>query len=165
MAAAYLFCGRVCSGKTSFAQRLAREKNALILNCDEIMTLFPPLEGDETYARVSAGVKALLYRKALEATRCGADVILDWGFWHKKERRAAEAFFTSHGVQVYWYYFDPSDAAWERNIAHRNAHPGPADYFVDDGLRRKCLLSFEPPDEEEAETWCIVRDQGAAEAP
>ena len=64
MAAVHLICGKICAGKSTFARTLAREKNAVILSCDEIMTLFPQPEGDEAYADVSAKVKAFLLRKA-----------------------------------------------------------------------------------------------------
>ena len=157
MAAVHLFCGKICSGKSWLARETAEKLNAVILNCDEIMTLFPPLIGDEAYARVSEQVKAYLYRKAVEITRAGPDVVLDWGFWKRAERRAAEAFFTGQGIPVQWYYLDISDEAWETNIARRNAKKSPADYYVDEGLKNKCLSAFEPPDREETAGWHIVR--------
>ena len=82
MAAVYLICGKICSGKSTLAKSLAREKSAVILSCDEIMTLFPQPDGDEAYAAVSEKVKSLLLRKAADIIACGANVILDWGFWY-----------------------------------------------------------------------------------
>ena len=42
-----LLCGKICSGKTTYAQRLRTEKNAVILSCDELMlTLFPQGAGE-----------------------------------------------------------------------------------------------------------------------
>ena len=157
MAAVHLICGKICAGKSTFARTLAREKNAVILSCDEIMTLFPQPEGDEAYAAVSAGVKAFLLRKAAETVACGANVILDWGFWRKADRAETSAYFAVKAISFQWYYLDIQDARWWENIALRNAAPGPSDYFVDEGLLQKCVRCFEAPDAEEARDWHVIR--------
>ncbi|MBR3106082.1 MAG: ATP-binding protein [Clostridia bacterium] len=157
MAAVYLICGKICSGKSTLAKSLAREKSAVILSCDEIMTLFPQPDGDEAYAAVSEKVKSLLLRKAADIIACGANVILDWGFWYKAERAEIAAFFAEKRVPFSWYYLDISDARLRENIACRNAHPGPSDYFVDEGLLQKCLSRFQSPDAEEARSWQVIR--------
>ena len=157
MATVSLICGKICSGKSTFAKTLAREKNAVILSCDEIMTLFPQPEGDEAYAAVSEKVKTCLLRKAADIAACGLNVILDWGFWHKAERAETAAFFAEKNIPFFWYYLDISDARWRENIDRRNAHPGPSDYFVDEGLLQKCIRCFEVPDGEETSQWQIIR--------
>ena len=106
MAAVFLICGKICSGKSTFAQKLAKENSAVILSCDEIMTLFPQPEGDEAYAAVSEKVKACLLNKAAQIASCGANVILDWGFWHRKERAEISAFFAEKQIPFTWYYLD-----------------------------------------------------------
>lgn len=157
MALVHLFCGKICSGKSTLAKELAKDHSFVVLNCDEIMTLFPPLIGDETYARVSENVKRFLYQKTLEIVQADVDVILDWGFWYKAERRAAEDYFTHRGIPVRWYYLDVSDETWEENIARRNKNLSSSDYLVDEGLKNKCLALFEPPDEKETAGWFIVK--------
>ena len=149
MATVYLICGKICSGKSTLAKSLAREKNAVILSCDEIMRLFPQPEGDEAYAAVSEKVKSCLLQKAADIAACGANVVLDWGFWRKAERVETAGFFARKNISCLWYYLDIPDDRWRENIACRNAHPGPSDYFVDDGLTQKCLRLFETPDAEE----------------
>ena len=157
MAAVHLICGKICAGKSTFARTLAREKNAVILSCDEIMTLFPQPEGDEAYADVSAKVKMFLLRKAAEIVGTGTDVILDWGFWQKADRTETGMYFADQVISFEWYYLDISDARWRENIARRNAAPGPSDYFADEGLLQKCVRRFEAPDAEEARDWHIIR--------
>ena len=156
MAAVFLICGKICSGKSTLAQKLAKESSAVILSCDEIMTLFPQPEGDEAYAAVSEKVKACLLNKAAQIASCGANVILDWGFWRRKERAEISAFFAENQIPFTWYYLDIPDSAWRENIARRNARPGPSDYFVDEGLLQKCIRRFETPGEEETRGWRIV---------
>ena len=42
MAKVIMTCGRICCGKTTYAQKLREERNAVILSIDEItLTLFP----------------------------------------------------------------------------------------------------------------------------
>ncbi|MBR5109801.1 MAG: ATP-binding protein [Clostridia bacterium] len=157
MAAVHLICGKICCGKSTFARKLAREKNAVILSCDEIMTLFPQPEGDEAYAAVSQKVKACLMNKAAEIAACGANVILDWGFWLKAERQETAAFFSHLGIFAQWYYLDIPEDVWRQRIARRNAAPGASDYYVDGGLLQKCVRRFEAPDEDETENWIIQK--------
>jgi len=157
MAAVHLICGKICAGKSTFARALANEKSAVILSCDEIMTLFPEPAGDEAYAAVSAKVKAYLLQKTAEIVGSGTDVILDWGFWQKAERAETAAYFAQKAIPTAWYYLDIDQVQWQERIARRNAAPGPADYYVDEGLLQKCVRRFEAPDAEETRTWRIVR--------
>ena len=157
MAAVFLICGKICSGRSTLAQKLAKESSAVILSCDEIMTLFPQPEGDEAYAAVSAKVKAYLLQKAAEIVSSGTNVILDWGFWQKAERAKTAAYFARKAIPTAWHYLDIGQAQWQERIARRNAVPGPSDYYVGEGLLQKCVRLFEAPDAEEARTWHIVR--------
>ena len=156
MADVSLICGKICSGKSTFAKKLAGEKKAVILSCDEIMTLFPPLEGDEAFGSVSEKVKRCLLQKAADIAACGANVILDWGFWRRTERKETTVFFEEKGIPAVWYYLDISDARWQQNIQCRNENLGPADYYADEGLLQKCLRLFEAPDDNERRAWRIV---------
>ena len=157
MAEIHLCCGKICAGKSWLARQIRQEYNGVILSCDEIMTLFPQPEGDEAYAAVSAKVKAYLLQKAAEIVGSGTDVILDWGFWQKAERAETDAYFARKSIPATWYYLDIGQAQWQERIAGRNAAPGPADYYVDEGLLQKCVRLFEAPDAEEARAWHIVR--------
>ena len=156
MADVSLICGKICCGKSTFARKLAREKNAVILSCDEIMTLFPEPEGDEAYAAVYQKVKNCLLNKAAEIAACGTNVILDWGFWQKADRQENADFFARLGIPVQWYYLEVPEAEWRQRIARRNAVPGPSDYYVDEGLLQKCIRLFETPDAEEMRDWITV---------
>ena len=98
MAEVIMTCGRICSGKSTYAQKLRTERNAVILSVDEItLALFPDGAGEmlDTYVERA---EELLYRKALEIIEAGTDVILDWGFWTRAERIYARRF---SGRKVY----------------------------------------------------------------
>lgn len=156
----YLLCGKLCCGKTHYAKQLAKSANAVVLSCDELMlALLPPLLGqghDEALGRV----KQYLFTKAADIAHTGASVILDFGFWSKKDREEASAFFKSRAIPLEWHYIDISEEHWKRNIAERNkrvlAGESP-DYYVDDGLLAKCIAAFEVPRREEMDCWNINR--------
>lgn len=150
MARILLIIGKICSGKSYTARRLQAEYNAVILSCDEITrSLFPEGLG-ENHDEMAARVRAYLYGKAKEIAGRGTCVILDWGFWSRAMRREAREALA--GADCVWYYMDIPDDRWEENIHRRNEHandPGSVDYYVDGGLKQKCLDLFEIPTEEE----------------
>ena len=150
MAKVMLICGKVCCGKTTYTKKL-QEKGAVLLSCDELMRLlFDEYLGDR-HDEVAARVQAYLFQKSAEILRAGTDVVLDWGFWTKASREEALRFYKEQGFAAELHYLDVDDVTWQQRIEKRNAHRGPCDYYVDDGLREKCLARFEPPDA--ADVW------------
>lgn len=152
MAKVFLICGKICSGKTTYAGKLAREESAVILSCDELMlSLFDPLLG-ERHDEISRRANAYLMGLAVKIAEAGTSVILDWGFWTRAGRQAATAFFREKGLACEWHYVGVSDEQWERNIEKRNEEvlAGTVQaYFVDEGLMKKLLSRFEEPDDTE----------------
>lgn len=156
MAKVYLICGKICSGKTYYAKRLAEEKKAVILSCDELMLSVLPKELGEEYSIYSEKCKSYLHKMAVDMVKAGCNVILDWGFWYKKERKEISRFYISHDVEVVWYYMDTREEIRRENIQKRNNEvvaENEQSYYVDEGLFEKCNLLFETPDE--AEKNCL----------
>ena len=151
----YLICGKICAGKSTYAKKLAKEKNAVILSADEVTTLFAKDLGEQ-HDEIALRVRQYLMEKAVRIAQCGCPVILDWGFWTKAMRRDANSFFRSRGIAPVWHYLDGSDAVWAERISQRNLCPGQADYVVDEGLKQKCLQLFEPPQRGEITVWHTV---------
>lgn len=152
MAKVILICGKICSGKTTYARRLVKERGGVILSSDELMlAIFDPLLGDK-HDEIAARANAYLFRLALKMIEAGTDVILDWGFWTRDGRRAAEEFFAERGLCVEWHYVQTAEAQWKRNIEKRNKEvlEGKTEaYFVDEGLLKKLEGRFEAPEADE----------------
>lgn len=144
----HLICGRICSGKSTFARRLAKEKRAVILSSDDLTAVLP-CDHDASYPIVHEFMR----KKAAEIAQCGGDVILDWGFWHRADRQEMTNYLQEAGVAWRWYYMDTPEDALRRHIEKRNAAPGPAEFVVDEGLLRKCLTQFEVPEQAEMDEW------------
>ncbi len=143
----HLICGKICSGKTYFAKRLSREKNAVILSCDELSrTIDRHISLDSgAYDILARDLQKYLLDRAADIGRMSVDVILDWGFWTAAQRAEVSAFFREKGLEFCWYYMDIDDISHKRNIEKRNSYTHENEYYVDEGLLSKCLSRFEEP--------------------
>lgn len=157
MSKIYLICGKICSGKTYYAKQFKEKYNAVILSTDEATFDLIDNEQGDFYNVFAARVNGYLKKKAAEIALAGANVILDWGFWTKKDRADISAYFAEKNIPFEWHYIDIDDEAWEKNIAERNAKVssgnGGADFYVDKGLLAKVNSLFEPPQRTEIDFW------------
>lgn len=156
MAKVILICGKICSGKTTYAERLRSENKAVVLSVDEIMIgLFGLYAGDK-HDEYAERTKKYLLDKSVEIIEAGMDVILDWGFWTKEERISVKEFYVVHKIEHEFHYIDISDEIWKVRLDKRNAavSAGAANaYFVDDNLAAKFESRFEMPDQDEINVW------------
>ena len=147
-------CGKICSGKSTLAQKLRLEYKAVILSVDDITLA---LLGQDPGGKLDGYVeklKAYFFEKSVEITETGTNVVLDWGFWKKAERDQARKYYTDRGIAFEFHYIDISDEEWERRLKKRNAEVTAgrtSAYYVDDGLKAKFASMFEPPDESETD--------------
>ncbi len=157
MAKVYLICGKICSGKTWYAEKLREMLFAVILSTDEVTYDLTDNQQGEGYDAFAKRVNEYLRKKAVQIVRAGANVILDWGFWTKAGRMEISDYFRTRGISYEWHYVDVSDEQWEKNIAERNRRiengEGGSDFYVDEGLRSKALSLFEVPAREEIDVW------------
>jgi len=152
-----LICGKICSGKTYYAQKLKKENNAVILSTDEVTNHLINNEQGEFYNIFADRVNRYLKKKTVEIVNAGANVILDWGFWTKNERSNISEYFKINDIQYEWHYIDIDDKIWNQNIKERNKKieegNGGSDFYVDEGLIKKILSKFEEPKKEEIDIW------------
>lgn len=96
-------------------------------------------------------------KKAAQIVNAGCNVIFDWGFWTKEERKATTKYFNQFGIDVEWHYIDTAPLRWKQLIADRNAKVkngnGGYDFYVDEGLLYKFLSEFEEPEKNEIDVW------------
>lgn len=151
-----MMCGKICSGKSTHAEKLRKAHKAVVLSVDEITLALFGQDAGEKLDEYVARTEAYLYRKTLEILDSGIDVILDWGFWTKEERDYARSFFGSRNIVNEFHYIDVDDAEWNRRIEKRNrdvlAHRSNT-YYIDEGLAAKFNSIFERPDPSEIDHW------------
>lgn len=161
MAKVIMVCGKICSGKSTYAERLRRENNAVLLSIDEIMlAMFGQYVG-EMHDEYVARTEKYLFGKSLEIVESGINVVLDWGVWTKAERAEARKFYQSRGIVYELHYIDISDEVWRKRIAKRNKaiSEGRLDaYCVDENLAAKFGAIFEPPADEEIDVRISVKE-------
>lgn len=157
MAKVFLICGKICCGKSVYAERLRAQNDAVVLSVDDIMlALFGQYAGEKHDEYVER-IQAYLFEKSLEIVAAGASVILDWGFWTGEKRRRAREFYKSKNVECELHYIDASDEVWKERIGKRNRMVSSGEstaYYLDDNLMAKFLSKYEAPGEDEIDV-CV----------
>ena len=92
-----LICGKICCGKSTYAEKIRTANKAVLLSVDEIMlAVFGQHAGDK-HDEYCENLQKYLFEKSLEIIKIGRDVILDWGFWQKEKRDFAKEFYRRRG--------------------------------------------------------------------
>ena len=145
------------SNESEEVLKLKEKYHAVILSIDEVTFDLINNEQGDFYNILAARVNMYLRKKAVEISKAGANIILDWGFWTKDSRVEISDFLKLNNVPYEWHYIDVPDALWQKNIAERNRKifegKGRSDFFVDKGLLKKLLSMFEIPEKSETGIW------------
>ena len=154
-------CGKVCSGKSYYAATLREKENAVILSCDDVtMTLFDNDLGDNHDVMVKK-IMTHLKDVSIKIINTNTNVILDWGFWSKKDREELTEFYKKNNIQIEWHYICVDDETWNKNIKERNKRVeegnGGSDFHVGEGLRKKVLSRWDEPKKEEIDIWIDLK--------
>lgn len=153
-------CGKICSGKSTYAEAIRLENQAVILSVDEIMLSLFGQDAGEMHDIYAERIQRFLLGKSVDLIETGVSVILDWGFWTREKRNAVKAFYRERNILCELHYIDVSDGILKMRIEQRNAAvlAGKNDaYFVDDGLAEKCSELFEVPTSDEIDLWVEQR--------
>ena len=154
-----IMCGKICSGKSTYAEKLKLENKAVILSVDELtLALFENQAGEKLDFYVEK-LKEYFLKKSLDIVEAGADVILDWGFWTKKERDYAREFYDSRNMSYQFYYMNVGIDEWKKRILKRNQEIKREQleaYPIDKGLLSKVEKMFEEPDRKELKDMIII---------
>lgn len=156
MAKIYMMCGKICSGKSTYAAELRHLHRAVVLSVDEITLALFGQDAGENHDEYVAKTEQYLYQKSLEIIGSGINVILDWGFWTEKEREYARKFYSSRGVEYEFHYIDVDSYEWSNRLQKRNQdvlERKSNAYYVDEGLAAKFESIFEIPAKSEIDVW------------
>lgn len=156
MSKVVLICGKICVGKSTYADKLRAEGNAVLLSVDEIMLAVFGQDAGEKHDAYVRNVQQHIFDKSFEILEAGADVLLDCGFWTKGHRDYAKELYRQRGIPCELHLIDISNEEWRRRIEKRNraVSAGKVNaYFVDDNLLNKCKEGYEEPSEDEVDVW------------
>ena len=167
MAKVILLCGKIASGKTTYAKRLCETKDKIItLSVDECMLeLVQHCVGREAHVRMEQGILTYFYRLSERMIKKGFCVIIDHGYWEKQERVQAISCFQAHGIEAAFHYFPVDEQTQLARLTKRNRSIDAAkkQYGID---KAKCLALnryFEEPSEEELKQMQVISSAAAGE--
>ena len=141
----HLICGLAGAGKSTLAKQLEHQLPALRLTPDEWLARLS-LDGHDIEKR--AIVETMQWEIAARALTLGIDVILENGFWTRRDRDDFRARAALVGAKTKLYFLDvPRDELWRR-IALRN-ETSPDTFKIKETDLNEWLTWFEPPTEDE----------------
>jgi predicted kinase len=150
MATAHLLFGYLGSGKTTFAKRLEVEHGAVRFTPDEWMVrLFGHDPPAESFSEKADAILELLEPLWTRCLSLGLDVVLDYGFWRRKERDEVRALVEVGGATACLYRLQCPDDEARRRIEARN-HADDCSLYIAPATYDALWRRFEPLDVDEA---------------
>jgi predicted kinase len=148
----FLICGYIGSGKTTYAIDLANRENALRLTLDEWVNA---LYGSDAHLikefDPQRRVKEVMWQLAVQASKLGVNVVLDWGFWRREERDEIRARSDSIGVVPKLIFLEPSKEECLRRTIERNRALDSLSVYVELDDFERWWQYFEVPQEEDVQ--------------
>ncbi len=150
MATLHLMVGLPCSGKTTLAKKLERERSALRLTPDEwqIGLFGQDAEEPEHDARHTF-IEAMLWNIASRALELGTNVILDFGFWAREERDDYRLRAKRRGAGSEVHFLDVPPEELLRRLAVRNSQPSQESFHISEESMKAWIEFFQEPTPEE----------------
>lgn len=94
-------------------------------------------------------VEAALWDLTARVLVLGLDVILEYGFWTRRERDAYRGRAAAVGARSELHFLDVGEEELLARLAQRNAQLPAGSFWIDETRMRRWVEVFEPPDEEE----------------
>lgn len=142
----HLICGLPGSGKTTLGKQLEHDCDAVRFEPDDWLYRLSIDFYDETGR---AKVEDLQWELAQRLLRHGHDVVLENGFWSKKERDGYRAVADAIGVTTKVHFLDVSMAELKSRIVRRNQMRDASTPEVDPSSLDDWAAMFEPPTDHE----------------
>ncbi len=153
MAKVIITCGKICSGKTYYANKIKEELNAVIISTDEATYELLNNEQGKFYDIISTRLNQFFIKKVGEIVKAGANVIFERGLWTAEERKYIKEYYNNLGIENEIHYICVDTNTWEQNINERNkkieAGYNSSDFYVNEGLKKKINSLWEEPKKEE----------------
>jgi predicted kinase len=138
----FLTVGLPSSGKTTAAQRIEREHDALRLTKDEwVRALF----GDANPPWAQDVIEARLIEVALRALELGTNVVIDYGLWSRDERSALRQAAVERGAVVELHCFEVELAEQRRRVDRRQAEAPHTTWAMSDAELTEWAARFDVP--------------------
>jgi predicted kinase len=149
-----LICGLPGSGKTTLAEKLSEERNALSFCPDNvIIQLLADRNNTVERDRLRDPVEKVQWKEAKKIIKLGCSVILENGFWTRKERERYAKEARETGALVELHYLKIPLHILKERIKKRNSSLGDKSFEVDSDELDTYLKWFEEPDKIEQKLY------------
>ena len=148
---AYVICGFIGAGKTTFARKLEKETKAIRITKDEwIIKIFGnKITSDKNFERYDKNITELATDIAFEILKSGGDVIIDEGFWVKSQRDDIKKKILNIGAKPIFYYVECPVEKMRERVINRSKTPPLDSFEINEEMFDKYLKYWEPPIAEE----------------
>lgn len=148
---AYIICGFIGAGKTTFAKKLEKDTKAVRITKDEwIIKIFGnKITTDKNFEIYDNKITELAKDIAFKILKAGSDVIIDEGFWAKSQRDEIKDQIKAAGAEPILFYAQcPVETMKDRTI-NRNNKFSDDSFEINEEMFDSYLKYWEPPSKEE----------------
>ena len=148
---AYVICGFIGAGKTTFARKQEKETNAIRITKDEwIIKIFGnKITSDKNFEMYDKNITELATDIAFRILKAGKDVILDEGFWVKSQRDDIKKKILQVGAKPIFYYVESSVEKMKERVINRSKNPTKDSFEISEEMFNSYLKYWQAPDESE----------------
>ena len=148
---AYVICGFIGAGKTTFARKLEKETGAIRVTKDEwIIKIFGnKITLDNNFEVYDKNITKLATDIAFKILKAGKDVIIDEGFWVKSQRDDIKKKILQVGAKPIFYYVESSVEKMKERVINRSKNPTKDSFEISEEMFNSYLKYWQAPDESE----------------
>ena len=154
-------CGKIASGKSTYAKVLRAKENAIVFSVDELTYYMVDNKKGEDYSELCRRATNYFEAKSVEIANNGGTVIIDMGMWTKVQRTEIREFFKKNDINLEIHYVKVDDDTWMKNIEKRNKRIEDGDqgydFVVGEGLLEKVKRMWEEPSEDDVDVIYEVK--------
>lgn len=156
------FCGKMAAGKSTLAQALARQENAVLLVQDELLAALYPAEilSVADFVRCSARLRDAIGPHVRALLSRGMSVVLDFPANTKAQRAWFRELFEAAAVPHELHTIEASDTLCKRQLAQRSRHLPPGTPWTTEAEFDAVTAYFQPPEADEGFTLIRHQRQG-----
>jgi predicted kinase len=136
----YLLCGLPYSGKTTYARKLEQDGVVRLSLDEEVFRMFGRTY--ENHEEKQEEARQSLLRQLDEYLRSGTSVVLDWGFWKKRDRDDIQRLIREAGGEPRLLYFKRDIAELKSRANNRDMT---VNHEIDEPLLDVFVAQFEEP--------------------
>lgn len=151
MATVYMLHGYLGAGKTTYAKALEAKGTLRFSPDEDVVARYGANPPSDDHGMVEDDIKARIWTKVATAVAGGRDVVLDFGFWRRRERDEARRRIGMMGATAVLVKVACADAVARARVMERNGKAGEIamDLATFDALKAR----LEPLEADEA---CVV---------